>query len=769
MTPGKPDKLSQIAAPHQADGESVGRDGIAKAAAGARGFAELTARIGSAMRAGEAASELSIRLWLLRDEGPGEASRDPLLAEFPERDPVAITRAAAESSAVHTDDGDLVGIRCEGAPLGVLELVSAPEGATQALASQSEVIGARLQNLLDSSQQQERLPHVPATDLAGEIDEVVSSFATQAQRLLAHDRLSIYLLTSDGTALERFAVASSPAIPGEQDIQPLQTVGLARVIRTNEAIVSADFGTDERLRGEHDSLIAEAGFHGMVSVPLRHRGRPFGILNFVSRTVGFYSERERVVAQQIADQVAAFLRDLRQQQAIRDSLRRDAVRRERERVAREFHDTLAQSLAEISIRADLLSKDLASAGAERQDEAARLHESAHASLQEVKRAIFDPVPAELRGSTLGTAVKRLLDRLRDETEISPALETVGDLEALPFELKSTMLRTIRESLANVRRHSGAKSVSVTIRNTDDEALLTVEDDGCGFDSAGEAGFGIGSMREGAEAMGAGFQVSSQTGGPTIVELRIAHDQRPAPLADRGPAGSAPIDPEDEASYPPPVATRVLIVDDHPLFRSGIAELIGREGGVRVVGEVGSGEECLGAVELLRPDVVLLDLSLPDMSGVQVAASLRDSDEPPAVLMMSAFAEGKAVADALDAGARGYVSKGTSGGDLIEAIRAAVRGATVLNATDWAQISEAGVELSARELQILEALASGARNAEVGEQLHLATKTVEHAVAKIVSKLDARNRTHAVAIAIETGLVSVAAERLAARSGKMQSR
>jgi DNA-binding NarL/FixJ family response regulator len=214
---------------------------------------------------------------------------------------------------------------------------------------------------------------------------------------------------------------------------------------------------------------------------------------------------------------------------------------------------------------------------------------------------------------------------------------------------------------------------------------------------------------------------------------------------------------------------VLIVDDHPLFRSGIAELIGREAGMRVVGDVGSGEECLGAVELLRPDVVLLDLSLPDMSGVQVAASLRDSDEPPAVLMMSAFAEGKAVADALEAGARGYVSKGTSGTDLIEAIRAAVRGATVLNATDWAQISEAGVELSPRELQILEALASGARNAEVGEQLHLATKTVEHAVAKIVSKLDARNRTHAVAIAIETGLVSVAAERLAARSGKMQPR
>ena len=751
---------------HPPDGSAVTALAIARATAGGRGFAELTARLADALREAAQTREPALRLWLIREDQAEETAQDPVEAAFPEQDHAHLISAAREQGAVAVAGSELVGIRCDGEPLGVFELASGSKGAADALSAQSEVIGARLQNLLDSSQQQERLPHVPATDLAGEIDEVVSTFATQAQGLLPHDRLSIYLLSADGDALERFAVASSPAIPGEQDIQPLQTVGLARVIRTNEAIVTADFGTDERLRGEHDSLIAEAGFHGMVSVPLRHRGRPFGVLNFVSRTEGFYSEREIVVAQQISDQVSAFLRDLRQQQTIRDSLSRDAVRRERERVAREFHDTLAQSLADISVRAELLSKDLAASGAGGSGEAAELHSSAHASLQEVKRAIFDPVPAELRGSSLSAAIRRPLDRLRDETEVTPALETAGDLEALPFEVKSTVLRTLREALANVRKHADSTSVAVTVGVADERATLRVSDNGGGFDPQAQEGFGLGSMRSDAVALGGRLEISSTRGGPTTLQLEIPLD---GSGIEPGAAPAAEERAQAESAYPPPVATRVLIVDDHPLFRSGIAELIGREPGMRVVGEVGSGEECLGAVELLSPDVVLLDLSLPDMSGVQVAAALRDTDEPPTVLMMSAFAEGKAVADALDAGARGYVSKGTEGSELVEAIRSAVRGATVLNATEWAQISKTGVELTARELQILEALATGARNAEVGEQLHLATKTVEHAVAKIVAKLEARNRTHAVAIAIETGMVSVAAERLGARSDKMQPR
>jgi two-component system NarL family response regulator len=600
------------------------------------------------------------------------------------------------------------------------------------------------------------MPDLPGIDTAAEIEEVVSSFATEAQRMLPHDRLSIYLLTSDGTALERFAVASSPPIPGEKDIQPLEDVGLARVIRTNEQILSADFATDERILGEHDSVVARAGFHAIVSVPLRHRGRPFGLLNFVSRASGAYTEREIVVAQQIADQVAAFVRDLRLQQTIRDSLRRDAVRHERERVAREFHDTLAQSLAEISVRAETLSDALRAGDAAGSDEAARLHAIAHSALQEVKRSIFDPVPAELRGQSLSSAIRLLADRLRGDADVSPTLEISGEIEALPFEVKATVLRVLQESLANIRKHARASAVAVALRVGAGEASLLVEDDGCGFapDGAAGDGFGTRTMRERAEQVGGGLEIRSSVGGPTAVELRV-------PLAREGddrPRSAARVVPLDDPGYPPPIAIRILIADDHPLFRHGISELIGDEPGMRVVGEVGSGQECLGAAELLHPDLVLLDLSLPDMSGVEVASRLRQAPNPPTVLVMSAFTDGSAVAEALDAGARGYVGKSTGGAELVDAIRSTVRGATVLNASDWAGIASGGVELTRRELQVLELLASGHTNAEVAGELHLATKTVEHIVARIVSKLGARNRTHAVAIGIQSGLVAAPRDR-----------
>jgi signal transduction histidine kinase/DNA-binding NarL/FixJ family response regulator len=731
---------------------------LARAVAGARGFAELTAQLGRALRGEGAAREPAIRLWLLGPEGPREASRDPLGADLPERDPDLIERSA--STPAPTDDGSLLApVSCEGKPLGVIELRDATPAHAEVIATAAEVIGARLQSLLISEQQQERLPHVPATDLAAEIDEVVSAFATQAQRQLPHDRLSIYLLTSDGAALERFAVASSPEIPGDKDVQPLEDVGIARVIRTNEPIVSADFGTDERILGEQDSIVAAAGYHAIVSVPLRHRGRPFGLLNFISRTPGLYSERDAVLAQQIADQVAAFLRDLRLQQTIRDSLRRETVRRERERVAREFHDTLAQALADISLRAEMLSETLEGSEGSGAAEAERLHELAHGALVEVRRAIFDPVPAELRGQPLGAAVRRAVERLRNEAGLAPTLEITGDPERLSFQLKSAVLRVLQEALANVRRHARAGAVTVTLHVREEEAGLIVEDDGCGFDGDGAGGFGLKSMRERAEEVGGRLEVRSSAGGPTSVALR-------APLmsgaaSERDPKSGEGVSP-GEMSYPPPVATRVLVVDDHPVFRTGIAELLGREPGMRVVGQVGTGQECLGAVELLKPDLVLLDLSLPDISGVEVARHLGETAEPPVVLVTSAFTEGKSVAEALDAGARGYVSKSIAGSELVDAIRATLRGATVLNATEWSQISRSEVELSTRELEVLELLAAGNTNAEIAQSLHLATKTIEHVVSRTASKLEARNRTHAVALAIGQGLVSAGREPAPAR-------
>src|SRR5581483_9911395 len=226
----------------------------------------------------------------------------------------------------------------------------------------SEVVGARLEALASPGFAYSQLLHVPIDGPGDEVEAVVAEFAAQAKRQLDHDRLSVYLLTPDGIALDRLAVATSPPIPGESPRVPLDDSGLTDVIRRNEGLVSGDVSMDVRLAGREDRLYGEAGFHSIVSVPLRLGGRVFGVLNFTSRKKGFYSEADLVAAQQISDQIAVFLQNLRLQHAIRASVRREAVERERDRLAREFHDTLAQDLAVLAVNAQQLAARLDDGG-----------------------------------------------------------------------------------------------------------------------------------------------------------------------------------------------------------------------------------------------------------------------------------------------------------------------------------------------------------------------------------------------------------------------
>jgi GAF domain-containing protein len=120
-----------------------------------------------------------------------------------------------------------------------------------------------------------------AIEAASDVASLMAAFAVEAKRQLAHDRLSAYLLTCQGRAFERFAVATSPIVPGEGVIIPFEDLGLRHVVITNRALVSVDLSTDPRVVGREDRVIAAAGFHGLLSVPLRVQGRPIGVLNFV--------------------------------------------------------------------------------------------------------------------------------------------------------------------------------------------------------------------------------------------------------------------------------------------------------------------------------------------------------------------------------------------------------------------------------------------------------------------------------------------------------
>lgn len=193
----------------------------------------------------------------------------------------------------------------------------------------------------------------------------------------------------------------------------------------------------------------------------------------------------------------------------------------------------------------------------------------------------------------------------------------------------------------------------------------------------------------------------------------------------------------------------MLVDDHLIVRRGLASLIGDEPDLSVVAEASSGEEAIALASVHRPDVIVLDLRLRDMSGIDVAEALRGHK----ILMLSSFMQEEDVRRVFDAGILGYLSKDKDSTELLKAIRAVGQGNRYLPPEISLLLakSEHSSHLTARELEILKLIAEGRANKQIGEMLTLSENTVKNHVKSILAKLNAKDRTHAVTEALKRGL------------------
>ena len=198
-------------------------------------------------------------------------------------------------------------------------------------------------------------------------------------------------------------------------------------------------------------------------------------------------------------------------------------------------------------------------------------------------------------------------------------------------------------------------------------------------------------------------------------------------------------------------TRVVIVDDHPVFRDGLAGLLATLADVETVGSVGSAEEALEAVRTARPDVVLMDLNLPGASGVEATRRVLAEAPATAVLVITMVDDDDSVLAALQAGARGYILKGAGAEEISAAIRTVATGGAVFGAaiahrlvTAPERRAPSAVEegLTAREREVLDLLANGLSNKQIARQLDLSLKTIQNHVSRILDKLQAADRTQA---------------------------
>lgn len=200
---------------------------------------------------------------------------------------------------------------------------------------------------------------------------------------------------------------------------------------------------------------------------------------------------------------------------------------------------------------------------------------------------------------------------------------------------------------------------------------------------------------------------------------------------------------------------MFLVDDHEVVRRGVAALLESEGDIEVVGEAGTAESAVARIPALRPDVAVLDVRLPDGSGVDVCREVRSSVPGLACLMLTSFADDDALFNAVMAGASGYVLKQIHGSDLVGAVRTVAGGQSLLDPqTTSAMLSRLREQatrkdpleaLTDQERQILELIGEGLTNRQIGARMHLAEKTVKNYVSNLLSKLSMERRTQAAAL------------------------
>lgn len=204
--------------------------------------------------------------------------------------------------------------------------------------------------------------------------------------------------------------------------------------------------------------------------------------------------------------------------------------------------------------------------------------------------------------------------------------------------------------------------------------------------------------------------------------------------------------------------RVLVVDDHPVVRHGLVSMLSYEPDIEVLGDAADGAEAVQRILELRPDVVLLDLRMPKLSGVEVMQQVRAHGLAVRFLVLTTYDTDEYIAPALSAGAQGYLLKDSPPEDLARAVRMLMQGRAALEpavaARMLARISDNPADdLSGRELDVLRLLARGASNKEIAADLVLSENTIKTHLSRIFDKLDARSRTEAVTIALQRGLVS----------------
>ena len=347
-----------------------------------------------------------------------------------------------------------------------------------------------------------------------------------------------------------------------------------------------------------------------------------------------------------------------------------AEQRERRRLAGVLHDHLQQTLVAARFHLSVLGKhgDEAARAA-----AAQVEELLNECLAASRTLTAELSPPALNEGDLVTALEWLARWKEDRHGLAVQLTVGEDIPPVPEDVKVLLFESVRELLFNVVKYADVRSASVDVRRGAGTALrILVMDEGRGFDPDGrlqdsrEGGFGLFTIRERLGLLNGAMDIDSAPGEGCRITLTVP--LAPAPLRRPAPLPEAPLPEPADATPAPGERVRVLIADDHSVMRHGLAALLGDQPDMEIVGEAADGREAIELARELRPDVVLMDVSMPNVGGIEATRVIRGELPQVRVIGLSMFEEADQAQAMLAAGASAYLNKARPSEDLVAAIR-----------------------------------------------------------------------------------------------------
>lgn len=413
---------------------------------------------------------------------------------------------------------------------------------------------------------------------------------------------------------------------------------------------------------------------------------------------------------------------------------------ERDRLSKDLHDTMGHSYTSIIMGMETLRMELKSKEGEQQLDS--LLQLARNSMEEV-RLYLHQLDLSQESLPLAATLQQLTEEFKKHAKVNVRTRIIGEEYMVSKQSKMTLYRSLQESLTNAVRHGHSTEIIVSLHFEPQQIRLDVQDNGCGVEEWKD-GFGLTAMKERVSQSQGRIIVYSKKGEGTLIscvlpkQIQLANEQ-----------------------------IRLCIVDDHSFIRESLHTILGGLEDLQVVGMAEDGERALELCERLKPDVVLMDLEMPNLDGIHATKMIKKKWPDIRVLILSTFQNTERAKEIIRNGADGYLLKSIDSRELAESIRLVYRGGTMITHDlfhrMWEENEETGLfesrsdgieyGLTKRELEILELLSQGSRYKTIASTLYLSNGTVRNYASNLYEKLGVKNREEAVQKAKDIGLLS----------------